>query len=197
MTRTQIIAITTAFGALLLGGAAAGGDGSSPQLQRLMQALAQHQHDHVVFTEHQFIAVLDRPLESSGELFFDAPDRLEKRTLVPKPESVVLEKGNVVIRRGAKIRSFALSDYPQFGLVIDSIRATVGGNLESLQRYYHLEFQSGAVNWTLTLVPRSKALAAQIVAIRVVGAAEVIREIQIRRSNGDRSDMLIEALPGG
>jgi len=31
------------------------------------------------FTEMQHLAMLERPLESSGELLYDAPDRLEKR----------------------------------------------------------------------------------------------------------------------
>jgi hypothetical protein len=32
----------------------------------------------VSFTEVHISSILDRPLTSSGELFYDAPDRLEK-----------------------------------------------------------------------------------------------------------------------
>src|SRR2546429_7311569 len=35
---------------------------------------------------------LFRSLESSGELLYDAPDRLEKRTLNPRAETLVLER---------------------------------------------------------------------------------------------------------
>ena len=58
-----------------------------------MGLLAQRKHGHVTFVEQHFLAMLDRPLESSGELLYDAPDRLEKRTLRPKPETLLLEQG--------------------------------------------------------------------------------------------------------
>jgi len=185
------------FAALLLAGVAAGGDEPADELQRLMQTLSQRQHGHVAFVEHQSIAVLDKPLESSGELFFDVPDRLEKRTLLPKPESVVLERGTVTIRRGSRSRTISLRDYPQFGPIIDSIRATVVGDLAVLQQHYQLEFQPAGANWTLRLTPRDKTLAAQITGIRVAGAGDFIREIEIDRTNGDRSVMVIDPLPAG
>src|SRR3984893_4958541 len=57
---------------------------ATQDLDKLMGLLAQRQHGHVTFVEEHFLAVLDRPVESSGELLYDAPDHLEKRTLKPK-----------------------------------------------------------------------------------------------------------------
>jgi hypothetical protein len=182
---------------LLFRAATASSAESDAQLHRLMQRFAERQHGHATFIEHQFIAVLDRPLESSGELLFDVPDRLEKRTLTPKAESVVLERGNLTIRRGSKTRTLALRDYPQYGPIIDSIRATVLGDLAMLERHYTLTFDEGGGAWTLKLIPRDKALRAQILAIRVAGAGDFVREIEIDRTNGDRSVMVIQSLPAG
>ena len=67
-----------------------------------MEALAQRQHGHVTFTQRNYLAVLDRPLESSGELLYNAPDRLEKRTLKPRPESLILERGVISAQRGRR-----------------------------------------------------------------------------------------------
>ena len=50
-------------------------------IDQLMQTLAQTRSGHVSFVEKKSIAMLDAPVESSGELFYTAPDRLEKRTL--------------------------------------------------------------------------------------------------------------------
>ena len=36
------------------------------------------------------MAMLKEPLHSSGELLYEAPDRLEKRTLKPRPEVLLL-----------------------------------------------------------------------------------------------------------
>jgi len=96
----------------------------SPELDELMSLLARRQHGHVTFVEEHFLAVLDKPVESSGELLYDAPDHLEKRTLKPKPETLVLEHGVITAHRGKRTYVLNLSDYPQIVPLIDSIRAT-------------------------------------------------------------------------
>ena len=77
---------------------------ASGDLDELMRALAQRRHGKVEFVEQHFLALLSRPVESSGELIYDAPDRLEKRTLEPKPESLLLVGDELTIRRGRRIR---------------------------------------------------------------------------------------------
>src|SRR5947207_3039459 len=59
----------------------------------LMQGLAARAPGKARFVERKYIAILDKPVESSGELRYIPPDRLEKRTLAPKPELLVLEGG--------------------------------------------------------------------------------------------------------
>src|SRR5579859_3790268 len=85
---------------VMLAAAARGAHGADPDLDRVMSALAQRKHGHVTFVEKKFIALLDRPVESSGELLYEAPDRLEKRTLKPKPQTLVLDGGTVSMQRG-------------------------------------------------------------------------------------------------
>src|ERR1017187_1812784 len=60
-------------------------------IDQLMRGLAQIHSDHSSFVEKKSIAMLDKPVESSGELFYTAPDHLEKRTTKPKPESMILD----------------------------------------------------------------------------------------------------------
>jgi hypothetical protein len=62
-------------------------------LDEVLAQLAMRKHGHVEFIEQKFIATLDRPIESSGELRFDAPDHLEQRTLKPRPETLILDSG--------------------------------------------------------------------------------------------------------
>jgi hypothetical protein len=45
-------------------------------LDAVMGLLAMRQHGRVEFIEQHFLAILDHPLESSGELRYDAPDHL-------------------------------------------------------------------------------------------------------------------------
>jgi hypothetical protein len=180
--------------AALIGAAAAGEAGDA--LGQLMQRLALRRHGHATFVERQFLAILNRPLESSGELYYDAPDRLEKRTLRPKPENLVLDHGLLTVRRGTHSYQLPLVNYPQLAPFIDSIRATLAGDLPGLERVYVLTFESAAGDWTLVLVPREAELAALIARIRLSGAGDQIREISVERADGDRSVMTISDLPG-
>lgn len=52
-----------------------------------MTELARNQGGRAHFTERKYIALLDKPVVSSGEMRYTAPDYLEKRTLTPRLES--------------------------------------------------------------------------------------------------------------
>ena len=107
-------------------------------LDELLNRFRQRQHEHVTFTERYSAAALDRPLESSGELFYDAPDRLEKRTLQPRPQRLVVESGTLIIERRLKQYRVALADYPRAAPYIDSIRATLAGDRPGLERVFRV-----------------------------------------------------------
>ncbi|TLZ38694.1 MAG: hypothetical protein E6K23_14635 [Gammaproteobacteria bacterium] len=79
----------------------------------LMRLLATRRHGHVRFEELHQIAMLERPLESSGELVYEAPDHLEERTLAPRVETLVLDHGVLTARRGSRSTTLPLREYPQ------------------------------------------------------------------------------------
>ena len=108
---------------------------------RLMQSLAQQQGGRVTFVERKYIAILDRPVESSGELVYLPPARLEKRTLMPKPESLVLDGDVLVVERGRQTYTLQLQQYPEVAAIVDSIRSTLAGDLVALERQYRMELR--------------------------------------------------------
>jgi hypothetical protein len=164
-------------------------------LTDLMQRFAERRHGRAAFVERQYLRVLDRPLESSGELFFSAPDRLEKRTLKPKPESLLLEKGTLSVQRGGRNYTIAARDFPQVAALVDGIRATLAGDLAALELAYTLTYEPVGEDWTLTLVPRASKAAALIARMRIAGHLDAVREVTVLRANGDRSVMTIHELP--
>ena len=82
-------------------------------LDQVMGMLAMRQHGRVEFIEQQFLKVLSHPIESSGELRYDAPDRLEKRTLKPRAETLVLTGETLSVERAHSRRVMDLHAYPQ------------------------------------------------------------------------------------
>jgi hypothetical protein len=163
-------------------------------LDRVMEQLARRQHGHVGFVERRFLAVLDRPVQSSGVLFYDAPDRLEMRTLKPRPESLALERGILTIEIGRHRRSAALQDYPQFLPLIEGIRATLAGDRHALEQIFRIVFDGSLERWTLLLTPSDAKLASIVKQIRIEGEQDDIHRIEASQADGDRSVMIIGAV---
>ncbi len=164
---------------------------TDPAFAQLLQLLAARRAGHVTFTEVQHLAMLERPLESSGELYYTAPDHLEKRTLAPKPATLLLDKGVLTARTGARTHVLSLRDYPQIVPFVESIRATLAGDGPALERYFRVDFSGSLEHWTLALAPADASVARSVQQIRIAGERDVIHSVQIRQTDGDESVMTL------
>lgn len=161
-------------------------------LQQLMDTLAQNKSGRTSFVEKKYIAMLDKPVESSGELVYTAPDGLEKRTLKPKPESMVIRGDELFIERGQQKHRLQLQAYPELAAFIDSIRGTLAGDRKALERSYRLSLEGTDQRWTLRLLPLNEKMAASIQRISIMGSHEQVKSIEITQADGDSSFMTIE-----
>jgi len=160
----------------------------------LMRELAQTRSGRASFVEKKSIALLDKPVESAGELFYSAPDHLEKRTLRPKPETMIVDGGRLLIERGRQKHQLQLADYPELAAFIDSIRSTLAGDRQGLERNYRIELDGNAERWLLRLVPLDEKMQAVVKRVRIAGARDAVRSIEVVQADGDSSLMLIEKL---
>lgn len=160
-------------------------------VDQLMQALAQNKSGRATFVEKKYIAMLDKPVESSGELLYTAPDRLEKRTVKPKPESMVLEGNTLTVERGHRHYVLALQDYPELGAFTESIRGTLAGDQKALARIYDITLDGTQERWTLTLRPIEPKMAAAVQRVVIQGRRADLRSIEIEQADKDRSVMTI------
>lgn len=170
-------------------------------LDALMQALAQVKSGHASFVESKRIALLDAPVESSGELFYSAPDRLEKRTLKPKPEAMLLQGNTLTVERSdskgrSKKHVLQLQSYPEIAAFIDSIRGTMAGDRQALERNFKLSLQGSEQTWTLTLEPVNDKMKQVVKTLDMGGVGSELRTIAIRQTDGDSSLMTITPLTG-
>ena len=160
-------------------------------LDQVMGMLAMRQHGRVEFIEQQFLAVLNHPIESSGELRYDAPDRLEKRTLKPRAETLVLTGETLSVERAHSRRVMDLHAYPQVLPFVESIRATLSGDRKALERLFRLDFAGSVSRWTLTLVPLESKVKQSVSQVRIDGAGDQLLKVEIRQPDGDRSLMTL------
>jgi hypothetical protein len=166
-------------------------------LDQLMGRLAHERSGQATFVERKHLAILDEPVVSSGELRFRAPDRLEKLTLEPRRESLVLEGDTLTVTRGERRHVLRLADYPQVAAFIDSIRATLAGDRAALERTYALHLSGNAERWRLSLLPRDPKMAEVVLRIDIRGSHAMVAEIEILQADGDRSVMTVRPLAAG
>jgi outer membrane lipoprotein-sorting protein len=156
----------------------------------LMQMLTERKTARATFVETTYLAILERPITASGELAFSAPDHLEKLTLKPKHELLVLDGDTLTVERNHRNHRLELADYPQIAVFIDSIRGVLAGDLAALTRSYELALSGDAEHWSLRLLP--KAPFGGIDKIIISGAANALESIEIQQQDGDRSIMRID-----
>lgn len=191
-TRSHLRPLLVLFAGLLVVVLSAPSYAADWDLDQLMNSLAQTRSGHARFVEKKSIAILEQPVESSGDLLYTAPDRLEKRTLKPKLETMVVNGDNLQIERGRQKIQLQLQTYPELAAFIDSIRGTLAGDRKALERSYQLSLEGAAQGWTLKLVPVDSKMKQVVALIRITGVRDEIRSIHVAQVDGDSSVMLIE-----
>ena len=191
LTRNALLILSLAFAACMAPVSYA----DEWDIDQLMRTLAQTRSGHASFIEKKSIAILEKPVESSGELFYTAPDRLEKRTLKPKAESMLLDHGTLTIEQKGKKHVLQLQSYPEIAAFIDSIRGTLAGDRKALEHTYKLDLEGDEQNWTLTLLPLDAKIKKVVERIRITGGRNELRNIEINQADGDSSLMTIVQLP--
>jgi hypothetical protein len=156
-------------------------------VRQLMAELAGARSSRADFVEKKYLAAIDGPLESSGVLIYDAPARLEKRTILPKAEVLIVDGGTLTIERDGGRRHIALASFPEVAVFTDSIRAVLAGDLDSLSKGYRLTLAGANERWRLTLSPSDPKLAALVSRVTIDGSGQRIEAIEVLLADGGRS----------
>ena len=166
-------------------------------LPRLFASLAKKTPQRTQFHERKFLKLLDKPVESRGELLFTPPDRLEKRTTSPKPERVLVDRERITLERAGRSYGMGLRENPGVAVLVESIRSTLAGDLDALTRTYSAALDGNAAKWRLVLRPLDPAVATLVERIEIGGAQADVRAVEIFQADGDRSLMTITTAAGG
>ncbi|SDJ48260.1 LolA-related protein [Variovorax sp. OV700] len=160
-------------------------------LPELMGLLSKQKSGEARFTEQRFVHGLEGPLDSRGTLSFNAPDKLVRRTLSPREETMAVEGNTLTLSRGGRNRTLTLDSMPELLGLVEAMRGTLSGDGTTLQRYFRSTVSGSAANWTLDLLPADSRLAAQVRSIRISGRASEVIGLEMEFVGGDRSVMNI------
>jgi len=158
-----------------------------------MQALGAVSSSQAAFVERKHVEILSTPLQSRGRLVYTAPGRLEKHTLSPRRESLVLDGDELTLesKDRSQRRTLQLQDQPVVRAFVESIRSTLAGDLATLRRFYEVKLEGGERQWRLTLKPGDPRVQEVVSEIRIAGSRDAIASIEFIEANGDRSVMTI------
>jgi hypothetical protein len=137
--------------------------------------------------------MLNAPLEFSGTLVYTAPGRLEKYTLLPRPESLVLDQDTLVMENKARNqrRTLVLQEHPAIWAFVESFRSTLAGDLHTLARFYRSQLEGNESQWRLVLQPIEPKMQSMVSEIRIAGSRNRVRAIEVIETQGNRSVMTI------
>ena len=188
--------ISVGLAAVLLAGALPAVAAERWGLEDLFARFAAVGSSNARFVETREVSLLNAPLESSGTLTYRRPDFLEKRTLQPQAESLRLEGDRLTLTQadGAS-RTLSVSSMPEIQTYVESIRATLRGDVPTIMRFYEVALEGTVQDWRLQLTPRADEARAAVQRIVIAGREAVIRRIEILQADGDRSVMTIQPVP--
>lgn len=188
-TRTLQALLGWVLACLVLAGAHA----TEPwDVDALMRGMKASRPDKALFVEKKYIALLDRPVESSGELRYQAPDFLEKRTFLPREETIVIQGSTLSLERGGKKHVVQLAQYPELQALMASLRGILSGERRMLEQFFALQLSGNAQHWTLQLKPLKPEVGSDIHLIQLAGMHGWLRDVEIIQTDGDRTVMRIE-----
>lgn len=160
-------------------------------LTQLMQTMAQVESSSTRFTETKYLSVLTTPLTLSGKLTYARPGRVEKHVLVPYDERLTVEGNVLTLEKNGKSRTLNLPSHPVAWAFVESIRATLSGDLALLQRFYRARFDGDNAAWHLILEPLDGEITAYVQSITIDGSDNRVNSVEILEVGGDKSVMTI------
>jgi len=160
-------------------------------LEQLMQLLGQVKAGEASFVEKRYVSMLERTLESSGRLTFEAPDSFVRETLKPTRDRMAVVGNLVTMSMGSRSRTVALDSVPEAAVIFEAIRGTLTGNRAALERHFTPAVSGAPARWTLELVPLMPRLRELVTSVRVSGQQAYVREVVVAMADGDRSVMSI------
>lgn len=144
------------------------------------------------FHEEKHIALLAKPVRSTGTIYFARDKGVVRKTLEPSSAEVVVTTTTLKTRRGTRTETIPLGKSKQlkaFALVFPTV---LRGQRAELERDFALGLYGSEKGWwALSFVPRDEALRAVVQRVLVVGRSDRVVQLQVSEASGDRTDTFL------
>jgi hypothetical protein len=161
-------------------------------LKQLMSELSQIKTAKALTRGAQILKRAQGAARVLRHALYTAPSRLEKITSTAEAGKPGSRAGQTHHRTGrGQRRTLTLQDYPEIWAFVESIRATLAGDLETLSRFYQTSLEGDAERWQLALQPNEQKMRAMVSLIKISGHKNWVDSIEIQEADGDHSLMTV------
>jgi hypothetical protein len=191
--RSSRASLISASVALLAFGGAAHAQPAEPapevveeiDLDSLLEAFASMPGLEAQFVEEKQLAMLARPLTSSGTLYFTQPGLLHRRVDDPRPSTVVITPDTLTFSDDSGTEIIDLRSRDEVRLFVESLVWVLAGDRAALDEVYEIDFANAPAGWTLSLTPRSSPLSDIVSSLTIRGEGLAVAEIRVDETAGD------------
>lgn len=161
-------------------------------LPALMNQLAHASHPAQHFTEQRYSELLLTPVTLHGTLSV-SKEKLIKTIMTPFHQRFIIEGEQLLIENSddTQVQQIALRDYPPLLTFVTIFRATLRGDLVTLQQHYLVDFSERDNRWKLTLLPRDAQVAVYLKRVTIEGSAKTIQRFHLEEQSGDYSTITL------
>lgn len=139
------------------------------------------------FEERKEVALLSRPLESEGVLYFVPPRRLARFTTKPVAQAFVIDGPMLSFHDETGGDRVDLSRNEVARTVVENFVVLFGGDLPALRARYETRFEAEGARWRLGLVPRDARVRAVVARVELRGDGPKLAEMIVSEATGDRT----------
>jgi len=141
------------------------------------------------FSEDKRIALLARPLRSTGTIYFERDKGIARTTLTPKVSQVVLTRSSLRITTGQRSEEIPLDktkDLRAFALIFPTL---LRGERTELERAFDIGLYGRDGDWwALGFTPKADSLRTLIRRVVVFGHRAEVVALQVSEASGDVTD---------
>jgi len=141
------------------------------------------------FSEEKKVALLARPLRSTGTIYFSRDRGIARTVLTPKRQQVVLTKTTLKIITEKKTEEIPLDkskDLKAFALIFPTL---LRGERTELEKSFDIAMYGSDKDWwALAFTPKTDSLKKLVKRVVVYGKKTDAHSLQVVEANGDTTD---------
>lgn len=161
-------------------------------LARVLAEVARQPLKAAPFIERRSSALTASPLESRGTLSYQPSGSVEKNTLTPIQERMIVGLDAITIQgaRGAP-QTIRFEAQPAMAAHVHGLRALLAGDAGPLRQHFDTQLTGSFDHWELRLRPRDAAVRRGIAQIVVRGERGQVQVVETTETGGDVNELTI------